>query len=160
MSYLLSYGVFPPAHNLECFENNNNIPSLLPWFSSSWTNRVEVSSFTLLTARSAIPFVSDRCVSRCVMIPRQIFASFCELQLHWSARDVIFVHECRRVPYFRKFCPILRLHWRCFSPHTVQSLTIHVRLFSIDFRLVAPSEMNNSKVLFAKFCHKEIPQKF
>ena len=53
--------------NLECFVNNDNIPSLLPAFvkyNPDWSNRVEVLSLTLVDS---------------VMIPRQIFASVSEL---------------------------------------------------------------------------------
>ena len=57
------------------------------------------------------------------------------MELHWSARDLVLVFQCRRVPYLRALSPMLRVQWRCSLPNTTQSLRLRVRQFSMDFFL-------------------------
>ena len=56
------------------------------------------------------------------------------MELHWSARDIIHVHECRRVPCFREFCrPCFVCKCAVVSHTKIQSRRIHVRLLPKDF---------------------------
>ena len=63
VSHLLSQRVFPSANESWMFRREQFhfivYPQILS-FNPDWTHRVEVHSFTLLTAVSAIPFVTDR----------------------------------------------------------------------------------------------------
>ena len=68
------------------------------------------------------------------------------MESHWSVRDTILVHESRRVPCFREFC---RPSLLCNG--VVLSHWVHVRLFSIEFFLAAPTDTNYSRILFANF---------
>ena len=59
-------------------------------FRSDCNNTAEVPSFTLRTALSAIPLVSDRLWCRRAMIPEKIFTSFAEFQGIVSVNDFWF----------------------------------------------------------------------
>ena len=69
--------------NLWRFADKCNIPWNLPHqlsFRPDCNNTAKVPSFTLRTALSAIPLVSDRCGVDVQLIPGEIFTSFAEFQ--------------------------------------------------------------------------------
>ena len=63
-----------------------------------------------------------------LMILVTVAWAFAPMELHWSARDIILEHSCRWVS--RALSPMLGPPWRCYFSITIQSLRIHVRLFS------------------------------
>ena len=75
-----------------------------------------------------------------------------------SARDIIFVHECRRLPCFRKCCRPGLIRKGVVVSHTQsQSQRTDEPLFSITVRLVVPTQINYCRIMCPSFCHKEIP---
>ena len=87
---------------------------------------------------------SDRCVAT-ELVP---------IELRWSARDIMFVLECRRVSYFRKSCLIRK--GVVVSPYPRQNHRTHELLFSITVRLVVPTEINCSRILCPSFAIMKI----
>ena len=78
-------------------------------FRPDRNNTAEVPSFTLRTALSAIPFVSDLCGVGRAMIPGEIFTSFAKFQEIVSVNDFrlpIRLQELLQAPlcFLRSFC--------------------------------------------------------
>ena len=98
-------------------------------------------------------FVDPKNVWISVMIQISVCPEkFVLMKLYWSARDIVLVYEMSSGPILQTaLSSTLCLPWRCHDPHTVQSLRIHVLLFSIDFLLVTPTERKVSWILFASF---------
>ena len=72
------------------------------------------------------------------------------MDMHWSARDITFVHECRRVQYFREFCRPCLIRKGAVVSHTIQCQRTHEFLLSVTVRSVVPTETNYSRMLCLK----------
>ena len=85
-------------------------------------------------------------------------------QWNCTGRPVIsYLRMSSGLIFQRALSPMLRLHWRCYLPHTEQSLRIHVRLFSIDVLQMTAMETNDFRILIANFAilklHRKLPQR-
>ena len=85
----------------------------------------------------------DRCVAW----------TYVPMGLHWSARDVMFVHECRRVPCFRKCCRQCLIRKGVVVSHTHDRVREHMNFYSqpMNLRLVVAAELNYSRILCSSF---------
>ena len=93
-------------------------------------------------------------------------AVWCENMCQWNCtgRPVIsYLRMSSGLIFQRALSPMLRLHWRCYLPHTEQSLRIHVRLFSTDVLQMTPMETNDFRIRIANFAilklHRKLPQR-
>ena len=89
---------------------------------------------------------SQECLKFSHELDRCLALKYAPMDLQWSARDIMLVHECCRVPYFTEFCrPCLV----CNGADIIQSVEIDIHLCSIDFLVATPAEINPYKILFS-----------
>ena len=101
---------------------------------------------------------SQECLNVSHALDRCVAWKYVPLELHKSARDIVLVHECGRVPILqRSLSPMPGLQWHCFLPtHNTESENTCTSVLN----RFPNGDSNRDKLIqdsVCQFCQNEIP---